>query len=50
MRDFSKDFLGLELDFFGVTFWAVGLLFRPGSSLKDFFGSNNFASFAHPRP
>ena len=23
--------------------------FGPGSSLKDFFGSNNFASFAHPR-
>ena len=37
VRDFSKDFLGVELDFLGVTFLAVGLFFGPGSSLKDVF-------------
>ena len=31
MRDFGKDFLGgVELDFFGVTFWAVGLFLGQG--------------------
>ena len=37
VRAFSKNFLGVELDFFWVTFWTVGLFFGPGSSLKDFF-------------
>ena len=29
----------------GLACWTF---FGSGSSLKDFFGSNNFASFAHP--
>ena len=30
MRDFSKEFLGVELDFFWVTLWAVGLFLGQG--------------------
>ena len=46
--------LELLLLFFLIgLFWGYVLgrwtFFGPGSSLKDFFGSNNFTSFAHPR-
>ena len=34
---------------FCVTFWAIGLFLGQGLPWWTFFGSNNFASFAHPR-
>ena len=37
------------LYFFGVTFCAVGLFLGQGLAWRTFFGSNNCASFAHPR-
>ena len=49
----------LEFSWIIIIIFLIGLFlgyvlgrwtfFGPGSSLKDFFGSKNFASFAHPR-